>query len=550
MSRLQSEHVSIRYDQAEIIHDLSLTIPDGKITTIIGPNGCGKSTFLRALGRLQRPATGAVVLDGELIHSLPTREVAKRLGLLQQQHSLPEGISVESLVGRGRFPHQGFLQPPTRKDAEAVDRALALTNMLELRKRPVDQLSGGQRQRAWMAMILAQETSLLVLDEPTTYLDIAHQLEIIELVRRLNVDEGRTVVMVLHDVNEAASVSDHIVAMRDGRIVREGPPSEVIEPVLLEELYGVACDVYPHPEGGHPFCIPRSAAMSAVRQPSPLEHGVNVKGVRFGYDAIEILHGFSLDIAPGRITAIIGPNACGKSTLLRTCGRLLKPSGGEVQLDGRNVRSGKHRNLAQRLGLLAQGPVPPAGFLVEDLVAAGRLPHQGLLRQWRLEDEHAVDDALQRCDLMDMRYREIGTLSGGQRQRAWFGMVLAQRTPVLLLDEPTTFLDLNAQVHLLDMAQALNREQGSTVVMVLHDLNMAARYADEIIVMRAGEVVMQGPPAEVLTAEMLADVFEIEAQVSTDPHTGAPLIMPTRTIGARAAAPSTDAMVAGRLAAD
>lgn len=550
MSRLQSEHVSIRYDETEIIHDLSLTIPDGKITTIIGPNGCGKSTFLRALGRLQRPATGAVVLDGELIHSLPTREVAKRLGLLQQQHSLPEGISVESLVGRGRFPHQGFLQPPTRKDAEAVDRALALTNMLELRKRPVDQLSGGQRQRAWMAMILAQETSLLVLDEPTTYLDIAHQLEIIELVRRLNVDEGRTVVMVLHDVNEAASVSDHIVAMRDGRIVREGPPGEVIEPVLLEELYGVPCDVYPHPEGGHPFCIPRSVDMTNVRQASPLERGVNVQGVRFGYDAVEILHGFSLDIAPGRVTAIIGPNACGKSTLLRTCGRLLKPSGGEVHLDGRNVRTGKHRNLAQRLGLLAQGPTPPAGFLVEDLVAAGRLPHQGLLRQWRLEDEVAVDDALQRCDLLDMRYREIGTLSGGQRQRAWFGMVLAQRTPVLLLDEPTTFLDLSAQVHLLDMALALNREQGSTVVMVLHDLNMAARYADEIIVMRAGDVVMQGPPAEVLTVDMLADVFEIDAQVSTDPHTGAPLIMPTRTIGARAALPSTDAMVAGRLAAD
>ena len=214
MSRLSSHNVTLGYgDDAKVVVDLSIEIPDGQITTIIGPNGCGKSTLLRALSRLMKPAEGQVVLDGQMIHSLPTREVAKRLGLLSQSGIPPEGITVEDLVRRGRYPHQSFLQPPSRKDEEAVDKAIDLAGMTELRKRAVDQLSGGQRQRAWIAMVLAQETELLLLDEPTTFLDVAHQLEVMDLVRDLNVHQGRTVVMVLHDINEAASNSHHLVAM-------------------------------------------------------------------------------------------------------------------------------------------------------------------------------------------------------------------------------------------------------------------------------------------------------------------------------------------------
>ncbi|MGH2603240.1 MAG: ABC transporter ATP-binding protein, partial [Dehalococcoidia bacterium] len=239
MSRLRSEDVTLSYGSTAIVHDLSLDVLDGAVTTIIGPNGCGKSTLLRALGRLMQPASGAVILDGQLIHRLPTREVARRLGLLQQQPVPPEGITVEDLVRRGRYPHQGFLQPPTSRDTEAVACAIGLTGVSDLARRPVDQLSGGQRQRAWIAMALAQETPLLMLDEPTTFLDVAHQLEVLDLVQRLNADEGRTIVMVLHDVNEAARASDHIVAMREGRILREGPPAEIIEPGLMADLYGI-----------------------------------------------------------------------------------------------------------------------------------------------------------------------------------------------------------------------------------------------------------------------------------------------------------------------
>ena len=535
MSRLRSDNVTLAYDGLTVVQDIDLAIPDGKITTIIGPNGCGKSTLLRALARLKKADGGSVILDGQLIHHMPTRDVAKKLGLLSQQSMTPPGITVRDLVRRGRYPHQSFLQPPNRSDEEVADRALTLAGMSDLQHRAVDALSGGQRQRARIAMVLAQETPLLLLDEPTTFLDMAHQMQVIDLVQRLNATEDRTVVMVLHDVNEAARVSHHMIAMNTGRILREGPPHELLDAELLAELYGVECDVYHHPKHGHPYCVPRSIVTSEPTTRFSDQDLFKVDSLKTGYGGATVLHGLSVNLPAGAITAVIGPNACGKSTLLRTCGRLLRPSSGNVELQGDSVHKGRHRAFSRRLALLSQGTVTPSGFLVEDLVASGRVPHQGILKQWRQEDEQAVENALCWCNLAELRFREVETLSGGQRQRAWFGLALAQDTPVLLLDEPTTFLDIAAQIELLDLVRTLNQEQGRSVVMVLHDLNLAARYADHLVAMKDGEVVAAGSPSEVITVELLREVFGVEAVIITDPMTGAPLVLPDSALESQSA---------------
>lgn len=258
-NRLHAEHLDLAYDRARIIaRDVSISVPDGRITALLGPNACGKSTLLRALARLLTPVSGAVYLDGEMIASLPTKEVATRLGLLPQAPSAPEGITVEDLVARGRFPHQKLFQQWRAEDAEAVEDALELTSTAALRDRPVDELSGGQRQRAWIAMALAQETDILLLDEPTTYLDLAHRIEVLDLLADLNEDRGRTIVMVLHELNEACRYAHEVVTMKDGEIRAVGAPGDVVTAELVEEVFGLECRVVPDPITGTPLVVPRA----------------------------------------------------------------------------------------------------------------------------------------------------------------------------------------------------------------------------------------------------------------------------------------------------
>ncbi|MEN0014314.1 MAG: ABC transporter ATP-binding protein, partial [Solirubrobacteraceae bacterium] len=221
------------------------------------PNACGKSTTLRALARMLKPTRGAVVLDGHPIATLPAKQVARTLGLLPQSSVVPDGITVRDLVGRGRFPHQGLLRAWSAADERAVVEALRATATTDLADRVVDELSGGQRQRVWLAMVLAQETELLLLDEPTTFLDIAHQIEVLDLCAALRERHGRTLVAVLHDLNQAARYATHLVAMKDGRIVAEGPPAEIVTPELVDEVFGVACLVVPDPATGTPLVVPR-----------------------------------------------------------------------------------------------------------------------------------------------------------------------------------------------------------------------------------------------------------------------------------------------------
>jgi iron complex transport system ATP-binding protein len=253
---LRAEHLRLAYERLEVIADLSVTIPAGRITTIVGANACGKSTLLRGLARLLKPAAGTVHLDGRNIHEMPTKQLAAKLGILPQTPIAPGGITVADLVARGRYPHQTWLRQWSSADEEAVADALEATATLELAERPVDELSGGQRQRVWIAMALAQGTEILLLDEPTTFLDLAHQVEVLDLLVDLNRRDGRTIVLVLHDLNQACRYSHHLIAMRRGAIVTEGHPARVVTRELVDAVFALRCQIAPDPVCGTPMVIP------------------------------------------------------------------------------------------------------------------------------------------------------------------------------------------------------------------------------------------------------------------------------------------------------
>ena len=258
MPLLSTRRLTLAYDGVPIVTDLDLAIPAGKITTLVGPNGCGKSTLLRGLARLLKPRTGTVYLDSADIFTLSTKAVAKRLGILPQGPVAPEGLTVRDLVAIGRYPYQNWLQQWSKDDEVMVEQALVTTGMTHLADRDLDTLSGGQRQRAWIAMALAQDTEILLLDEPTTFLDLAHQIEVLDLLYELNQSKGRTIVMVLHDLNQACRYAEHLVAVRQGQVYTRGTPMQVMTEVMVREVFGLECHIMEDPMAGTPMCVPVS----------------------------------------------------------------------------------------------------------------------------------------------------------------------------------------------------------------------------------------------------------------------------------------------------
>lgn len=263
-SRLRADGATIGYDKRVISRDLTVAIPDGSFTVIVGANACGKSTLLRALSRLIKPSVGQVLLDGQVISSFPAKVVARRLALLPQTSIAPDGITVADLIARGRYPHQKLLQQWSPEDEAAVIAAMEATKVTDLSHRLVDELSGGQRQRVWIAMVLAQETPLLLLDEPTTFLDITHQIELLELLGDLNRRNGQTIVAVLHDLNHACRYASHIIAMRDGQVIAEGAPKEIVTAELVETVFGLPCIIIDDPISHTPLVIPKGSAQNHV----------------------------------------------------------------------------------------------------------------------------------------------------------------------------------------------------------------------------------------------------------------------------------------------
>ncbi|TDK25377.1 ABC transporter ATP-binding protein [Arthrobacter crusticola] len=255
-STLEARSITLGYDERKVVDGLTVTLPPGRVSVIVGANGSGKSTLLRGLARLLKPSSGSVLLDGQDLRSLPSRAVARTIGLLPQSPVPPGGITVAELVGRGRYPHQGWFRRWTPGDDAAVAEALRVTDTLSFADRSVDELSGGQRQRVWIALALAQQTDILLLDEPTTFLDVAHQVEVLDLITDLNRGSGTTVAMVLHDLNLAARYADHLIVLKDGRLAAQGPPAAVVTPGLVREVFGLVCTVIADPVAGTPLVVP------------------------------------------------------------------------------------------------------------------------------------------------------------------------------------------------------------------------------------------------------------------------------------------------------
>ncbi|WP_413774998.1 ABC transporter ATP-binding protein [Actinocorallia sp. A-T 12471] len=264
-ARLRAQNVTLAYDERVVARELGLDVRDGSFTVIIGPNACGKSTLLKALARITRPSAGAVLLDGAAIAALPTRKVAREIGLLPQTSTAPSGIIVADLVARGRYPHQRMLRQWSADDERATLDAMRRTGVAGLADRFVDELSGGQRQRVWLAMVLAQGTPIVLLDEPTTFLDVAHQIEVLDLCADLHEEGGSTLVLVLHDINQACRYATDLVVMSEGRVVAQGAPHDVVTADLVREVFGLPCRVLPDPETGTPMVVPLARAGRAAQ---------------------------------------------------------------------------------------------------------------------------------------------------------------------------------------------------------------------------------------------------------------------------------------------
>lgn len=270
---LRADKLCLGYGDRVVVNELNLNIPNGKVTAILGRNASGKSTILKAFARLLKPNDGAVLLNGKAIHELPTKTVAQHLAILPQTPQAPDGITVEELVWFGRHPYQGLLGLKSKQDREIVRWALTATDMIGLSDRPLSSLSGGQRQRAWIATALAQDSQYLLLDEPTTYLDIAYQLDVLELLVSLNRQTGRTIVMVLHDLNQGARYADHFVAVKNGKVEAQGPPKETLTAALVESVFGIQCQILSDPYTDTPLCVPACFLNGAFGHTSPVDRG-------------------------------------------------------------------------------------------------------------------------------------------------------------------------------------------------------------------------------------------------------------------------------------
>lgn len=482
------------YGKSEVIRSLNLELGEKGFCSIVGPNGCGKSTLLKMLTGILPCKSGEILLKGMNIRRIKRKTLSQFTAYLPQNPTITHATVVRELVSRGRFPHRKVLQLPDKRDREIIDHALEITGLSQMSERKMGELSGGQKQRVWIAMALAQESELLLLDEPTTYLDIHHKKEILTLLKELS-EQGKRIITVLHDVNDARQFSDRVIAMKKGKIFFDTglDGSRSFDLNQTEKLFGIKCQY----DGESIFPLPPSIHSD---EEESVEKAVVSFNLSSGYEGKTVLNEIDFSIPKGKITALLGPNGSGKTTFMKVLTGELKCWTGSVGFPAPDSRPD-----SSVISAMVQQENLPLNMDSRDYVLLGRYRFTSLLRHWTEEDHNSTEKLMHWLDVPLDSF--LGRMSGGQQQRCRIGRIINQESEILIFDEPSSYLDLKGQAEVLELLSRINRERNRTVILILQDIWQARYYAHYVAMFKDGRLFSNGPSGEMLTTENISDLY-------------------------------------------
>lgn len=502
---IKVKNLTSSYVDIDIIKGITHNFKKNSITCIIGQNGCGKSTFLKTLSKMLNINSGSIDISGRDINSMNSKEIALKLGFLTQSSETHKGLTVYDLISRGRYPHKGILQINSIKDEKIIENAIKLTELEHIKNKNLDDISGGQKQRAWIGMILAQDTDILLLDEPTTYLDIHHREEIINLIIKLRNTYDKTIITVLHDIYEAQILADYIIGIKDGKIFNKGMATELINKDFLENLFEVDCDEYKFENRNYYLPSIQRTQLKKINK----NYIYEISKLNVSYEKYNVLKDINLTFDEGLIHCIMGINGSGKSTLIKAMVQENTTISGSLSLLNKKLNSYSNKELSNLIAYLPQEEDFPKGFTVEEYVNLGRFSYNNWYSQWTRNDKKIVFESLEKVGAEKYIKNTLVNLSGGQKQRVRIARLLAQKSDILFLDEPCSFLDIKGQKEVLDCIRQISINEKKTIIMILHDPWQATLYGNKLHIIDENIVKYSGDLEGFINEENLNELYKI-----------------------------------------